>query len=57
MRYCYIATSIRWFLRGDVKEGEPGWVEDFDTEGLTRYILTSQVCDRVLYIPPTDLES
>lgn len=44
MRYCYIAASIRWFLRGDVKEGEPGWVEDFDTEGLARYILNSQVC-------------
>ncbi|KAM7192169.1 geranylgeranyl transferase type-2 subunit beta [Naviculisporaceae sp. PSN 640] len=45
MRYCYIATSIRWFLRGDVKEGEPGWVEDFDTEGLARYILNSQTYD------------
>lgn len=43
MRYCYIAASIRWFLRGDVKEGETGWVEDFDTEGLARYILNSQV--------------
>ncbi|KAL2019354.1 hypothetical protein VTK56DRAFT_9734 [Thermocarpiscus australiensis] len=45
MRYCYIAASIRWMLRGDVKEGEPGWVEDFDTEGLARYILRSQTYD------------
>ncbi|KAM7218842.1 Terpenoid cyclases/protein prenyltransferase alpha-alpha toroid [Rhypophila decipiens] len=45
MRYCYIAASIRWFLRGDVKEGEPGWVEDFDTDGLVRYILNSQTYD------------
>ena len=44
MRYCYIATAIRWMLRGDVHEGEPGWVEDIDTDGLPRYILNSQVC-------------
>lgn len=43
MRYCYIAASIRWMLRGDVREGEPGWVEDFDTDGMARYILKSQV--------------
>ncbi|KAK4034131.1 terpenoid cyclases/protein prenyltransferase alpha-alpha toroid [Parachaetomium inaequale] len=45
MRYCYIAASIRWMLRGDVGEGEAGWVEDFDTEGLARYILGSQTYD------------
>ncbi|KAL2194076.1 terpenoid cyclases/protein prenyltransferase alpha-alpha toroid [Corynascus similis CBS 632.67] len=45
MRYCYIAASIRWMLRGDVKEGEEGWVEDFDTQGLARYILGSQTYD------------
>lgn len=43
MRYCYIAASIRWMLRGAVAEGEPGWVQDFDTEALARYILGSQV--------------
>lgn len=43
MRYCYVATAIRWMLRGDVKEGEPGWVEDFDTESLAGYILKTQV--------------
>lgn len=43
MRYCYIAASIRWMLRGDVREGEPGWVEDIDTERLARYILRTQV--------------
>ncbi|EAA30405.1 terpenoid cyclases/Protein prenyltransferase [Neurospora crassa] len=46
MRYCYIATAIRWILRGDVEEGSPGWVEDFDTEALARYILNSQTYDR-----------
>ncbi|KAK4124349.1 terpenoid cyclases/Protein prenyltransferase [Parathielavia appendiculata] len=45
MRYCYIAASIRWMLRGDVSEGEPGWVEDFDTEALAKYILRSQTYD------------
>ncbi|KAL2260490.1 hypothetical protein VTK26DRAFT_5494 [Humicola hyalothermophila] len=45
MRYCYIAASIRWILRGDVKEGEPGWVEDFDTKGLAEYILRTQTYD------------
>ncbi|AEO60100.1 hypothetical protein MYCTH_2308957 [Thermothelomyces thermophilus ATCC 42464] len=45
MRYCYIAASIRWMLRGDVKEGEEGWVEDIDTQALTRYILGSQTYD------------
>ncbi|KAK3303090.1 terpenoid cyclases/protein prenyltransferase alpha-alpha toroid [Chaetomium strumarium] len=45
MRYCYIAAAIRWVLRGDVREGEPGWVEDFDTERLAEYILSSQTYD------------
>ncbi|KAK4201674.1 terpenoid cyclases/protein prenyltransferase alpha-alpha toroid [Triangularia verruculosa] len=45
MRYCYIAASIRWMLRGKVKEGEPGWVEDIDTERLANYILSSQTYD------------
>ncbi|KAK1753350.1 terpenoid cyclases/protein prenyltransferase alpha-alpha toroid [Echria macrotheca] len=45
MRYCYVATLIRWMLRGNVKEGEPGWVEDFDTERLAQYILRSQTYD------------
>lgn len=44
MRYCYVATAIRWMLRGDVMRGEPGWVEDFDTESLAGYILKTQVC-------------
>ncbi|KAL2134449.1 hypothetical protein VTI74DRAFT_161 [Chaetomium olivicolor] len=45
MRYCYIAASIRWMLRGDVKQGGEGWVEDFDTVALQRYILRSQTYD------------
>ncbi|KAK4241207.1 terpenoid cyclases/protein prenyltransferase alpha-alpha toroid [Achaetomium macrosporum] len=45
MRYCYIAAAIRWMLRGDVREGQPEWVEDFDTERLVKYILSSQTYD------------
>ncbi|KAK4148896.1 terpenoid cyclases/protein prenyltransferase alpha-alpha toroid [Chaetomidium leptoderma] len=45
MRYCYIAASVRWMLRGGPREGEPGWVEDFDTEALASYILRSQTYD------------
>ncbi|KAK5659256.1 hypothetical protein OQA88_1348 [Cercophora sp. LCS_1] len=45
MRYCYVATVIRWMLRGDVKEGDAGWVEDIDTQGLAEYILGSQTYD------------
>ncbi|KAL2268245.1 hypothetical protein VTJ83DRAFT_3091 [Remersonia thermophila] len=45
MRYCYIAAAVRWILRGDVQEGEPGWVDDFDTHALARYILSSQTYD------------
>ncbi|KAK4229281.1 terpenoid cyclases/protein prenyltransferase alpha-alpha toroid [Podospora fimiseda] len=40
MRYCYIAASIRWMLRGDGEDDE-----DFDVEGLKRYILSSQTYD------------
>ncbi|KAK3376857.1 terpenoid cyclases/protein prenyltransferase alpha-alpha toroid [Lasiosphaeria ovina] len=45
MRYCYIATCIRWILRGDVREGDAAWVEDFNTEKLVQYILDSQTYD------------
>ncbi|KAK1770237.1 terpenoid cyclases/protein prenyltransferase alpha-alpha toroid [Phialemonium atrogriseum] len=45
MRYCYLAAMLRWMLRGDVREGEVGWVEDIDVEGLVRYIGRSQTYD------------
>lgn len=43
MRYCYLAALLRWALRGDVQEGDAGWVEDIDVQGLVRYIGRSQV--------------
>ncbi|KAK3940887.1 terpenoid cyclases/protein prenyltransferase alpha-alpha toroid [Diplogelasinospora grovesii] len=47
MRYCYLASVIRWILRGDVRgeSGDPARVEDFDTQALARYILSSQTYD------------
>ncbi|KAH8900930.1 prenyltransferase and squalene oxidase [Thozetella sp. PMI_491] len=45
MRYCYLAAMVRWMLRGDVKEGDPEWVEDFDTEKLVKYISSTQTYD------------
>ncbi|KAB5522175.1 type-1 proteins geranylgeranyltransferase subunit beta [Coniochaeta sp. 2T2.1] len=45
MRYCYLAATLRWMLRGDVKEGEAGWTEDIDVAALTAYIGKSQTYD------------
>jgi geranylgeranyl transferase type-1 subunit beta len=45
MRYCYFAAMIRWMLRGKVEDGDPGWVEDYDVEGLVRHILRGQTYD------------
>lgn len=43
MRCCYLAATIRWCLRGDVAEGDEGWVEDIDVEGLIRHVRQAQV--------------
>ncbi|KAL8366719.1 hypothetical protein RB595_010532 [Gaeumannomyces hyphopodioides] len=45
MRYCYIASMIRWILRGGLGQGDPGWVEDIDVEALARYIRQAQTFD------------
>ncbi len=45
MRYCYLAAMIRWVLRGDVKPGERGWVEDIDVEALATHIRNGQTYD------------
>ncbi|CRK13376.1 hypothetical protein BN1708_010774 [Verticillium longisporum] len=45
MRLCYLAATIRWCLRGDVKEGEPGWVEDIDVDALIGHIRQGQTYD------------
>lgn len=45
MRYCYLAAVVRWALRGDVREGEQGWVEDIDVDALVAYIRGGQTYD------------
>ncbi|EGR51144.1 uncharacterized protein TRIREDRAFT_57010 [Trichoderma reesei QM6a] len=45
MRHSYLASAIRWMLRGDVKEGDEDWVEDIDTEGMIKYIRGVQTYD------------
>lgn len=45
MRYCYLAATIRWILRGDVKEGDEAYVEDIDVAALVRHIHRSQSYD------------
>ena len=43
MRHSYLASCIRWMLRGDVKEGDEGWVEDLDVEKMVAHIKRGQV--------------
>ena len=43
MRYCYLAASIRWCLRGNVKPGDEAWVEDIDVDSLVKHIRAGQV--------------
>ncbi|RFU76537.1 farnesyltransferase geranylgeranyltransferase type-1 subunit alpha [Trichoderma arundinaceum] len=45
MRHSYLASSIRWMLRGSVQEGDANWVEDIDTEGMLEYIRSVQTYD------------
>lgn len=45
MRYCLLAASIRWMLRGDVQEGDEAYVEDIDVAALVRHIHRSQSYD------------
>jgi geranylgeranyl transferase type-1 subunit beta len=43
MRYCYLAASIRWCLRGAPNKGSETWVEDIDVDGLVKHIQGGQV--------------
>lgn len=42
-RHSYLASSIRWMLRGSVERGDENWVEDIDVEKMTEYIRGLQV--------------
>lgn len=43
MRHSYLASCIRWMLRGDVKEGEDAWVEDVNIDEMVAHIRRGQV--------------
>lgn len=43
MRHSYLASGIRWMLRGDVKEGDEGWVEDVEVDEMIAHVRRGQV--------------
>lgn len=45
VRNSYMATGIRWMLRGDVEKGDESWVEDLDVEKLVKFISQTQTHD------------
>ncbi|KIL93050.1 Protein prenylation [Fusarium avenaceum] len=45
MRHSYLASCIRWMLRGDVKEGDDGWVEDLNIEDMIAHVKRGQTYD------------
>ncbi|KAL2692507.1 hypothetical protein Neosp_002917 [[Neocosmospora] mangrovei] len=45
MRHSYLASCIRWMLRGDVKEGEDAWVEDVNVDEMIAHIRRGQTYD------------
>ncbi|KAJ6779377.1 hypothetical protein PWT90_10083 [Aphanocladium album] len=45
VRNSYMAAGIRWMLRGDIKKGDNGWVEDLDLEKLVKFIANTQTHD------------
>ncbi|KDN67946.1 putative prenyltransferase and squalene oxidase [Colletotrichum sublineola] len=45
MRLCFLAATIRWALRGDVKEGDADWVEDINVDALVKHIRQGQTYD------------
>jgi geranylgeranyl transferase type-1 subunit beta len=43
MRYCHVATMIRWMLRGDVEDGDVPAEEDINVDKLVDHIRAGQV--------------
>lgn len=44
-RHSYLATSIRWMLRGDVRPGDEAWEEDIDLDATAAHIRRGQAYD------------
>ncbi|KAF9779952.1 hypothetical protein IL306_000938 [Fusarium sp. DS 682] len=57
MRHSYLASCIRWMLRGDVKEGDEGWVEDLNVDEMIAHIKRGQVPALSLLDRPLDSTS
>jgi geranylgeranyl transferase type-1 subunit beta len=60
MRHSYLASLIRWMLRGSVEKGDAAWVEDIDVEAMIAHIRNGQVplraagdtsCDALICLP------
>lgn len=45
MRYCYLAASVRWMLRGDLSPDDDEYVEDIDVPALVAHIHRGQTYD------------
>ncbi|KAH8736243.1 terpenoid cyclases/protein prenyltransferase alpha-alpha toroid [Ilyonectria robusta] len=45
MRHSYLASCIRWMLRGDVQEGDEAWVEDVDVDEMVAHVRRGQTYD------------
>lgn len=45
MRYCYLAASVRWMLRGDLPPGDKDYVDDIDIPALVAHIHRGQTYD------------
>lgn len=44
-RYCYLAASVRWMLRGDLSPEDEDYVEDIDVDALVAHIHRGQTYD------------
>lgn len=44
-RHSYLASGIRWMVRGDVKPGQAGWEDDVDVEAMVGHIRRLQNYD------------
>ncbi|KAM5347588.1 hypothetical protein ACJ41O_007412 [Fusarium nematophilum] len=45
MRHSYLASCIRWMLRGDVTEGDEAWVEDVDVDEMVAHTYDGGVAE------------
>lgn len=56
MRHSYLASCIRWMIRGSLKESDPEWEEDVDVDKMIDHIRGTQVRTDINYAPATESE-